>query len=336
MILITGGSGLVGSHLIVELLKEGIQPKVLIRNEKSKDSIFKTLSLYSNKPDILFNSIHWVNGDINDRASLFDAFDDVEFVYHCAAKVSFEKGDYKNMLETNIRGTENIVDLCLEREIKKLVHVSSIAAIKGNNDSEIITEDSGWSEGHKLNYSYSKTKGELEVWRGITEGLNAVIVNPSVILGPGDWKSGSPRFFGTVNKGLKFYTRGVTGFVDVYDVVKIMILLMKSDIAGQRFIVNAENVSYELLFKYIAESLGVKAPSIYATPAMTNFAMYVDTLKSKLFFIKPLLTRDTARSAHSVKNYSSEKLLRSIDYKFTPLQQSIDHIAGIFLAENHK
>jgi dihydroflavonol-4-reductase len=333
MILVTGSSGLVGSHLIASLLQKGNTVKALIRNEESKAKIVKVVGYFSNQPDDLLANIHWVYGDIADQGSLLEAFENVKQVYNCAAVVSFDKKDRKTMLETNIRGTANVVNACLDSGIEKLVHVSSIAAVKGNSSDEIITEDSGWPTGHTLNYSYSKTQGEYEVWRGITEGLNAVIINPSIILGPGNWNSGSSKFFSTVYDNLKYFTRGITGFVDVCDVVEVMISLMESDIHSQRFIVSAENISYEQLFKSIAKSLGVKEPAVYASPALTSFAVYLDAIKSAISFSRPLITKETAKSSHKVQYYSSEKLLKSLEYSFNPVNNAIERIAKQFLVD---
>jgi dihydroflavonol-4-reductase len=195
MILITGGTGLVGGHLTLRLLEKEEQVKLLIRNDESKEKLKKTFSFYSSTPEILLNKIEWAYGDVTDLFTLHDAIRNVDRVYHCAAKVSFDRQHKKEMMDTNIRGAANIVNVCLGFGIKKLLHVSSIAAIKNSAEGEIITENNQWPSGNSLTYAYSKTQAEFEIWRGINEGLQAVIVNPSVILGPGDWSCGSPKFF---------------------------------------------------------------------------------------------------------------------------------------------
>ncbi|MBN2486521.1 MAG: NAD-dependent epimerase/dehydratase family protein [Bacteroidales bacterium] len=333
MILITGGSGLVGSHLVTELLAQGFQVRVLVRSGESKNWIRKVMGYYMPDPDNALKKVEWANGDILDKVSLAEALQGVDYVFHCAAVVSFSRSDRKYMLDVNIRGTANLVDACLAAGIKKLVHLSSIAAIKAGLPGTFAIESNGWPEGHKLNYAYSKTQGEFEVWRGITEGLNAVILNPSVILGPGNWKSGSPKFFSTVYKRLKFYTRGVTGFVDVCDVVKVMVMFMQNNIHSQRYIVSAENLSYQQLFTAIALSLGVKPPSVYAAPALTRLAVYAGMVKSALFFSPPLITAETERSAHKVNHYSSDKLIGDTGFTFLPVESSIERIAKLFISD---
>jgi dihydroflavonol-4-reductase len=330
MILITGGTGLLGGHLTYRLLEMENQVRLLVRSEESKSKLQKLFSYYTNTPGTLLEKIEWVFGDILDKSVIENSFNGVDRVYHCAAAVSFEPRNKRAMLDTNIRGTANIVNACLESGIKKLVYVSSIAAIKGTTDKDYATENDNWPSGNRLNYQYSKTQAEFEVWRGINEGLSAVIVNPSVILGPGQWNSGSSVFFPTVFKGLNYYTKGVTGFVDVTDVAEVMIELMESGIQGERFIVSAENLSYEDIFNLIADSLEVKRPSKYVSRTLTDIAWKIDYIRSKLFFSNPFLTKETARASHTIQQYSSDKIKQAIGFSFKPLSQSIKRIASQF------
>ena len=334
MILVTGSSGLVGSHLLIKLLKKRSKIKALIRDTQSKEKIRKVFQYYTKDSDRLLTQIEWHLGDITDYVSLEEAFDNVDYVYHCAAVISFNSRDRSLMSAVNIQGTSNIVNLCLVKGIKKLVHVSSIAAIAKPVSGNLYTEKSLLPQGKLSAYSFTKSQSELEVWRGVTEGLNAVIINPSIILGPGNWNSGSGKLFSQVFKGMKFFTRGVTGFVDVHDVVRLMMELMESDIHAERYIVSAANLSYEEVFKKIAAGLGAKAPKYYASPFLTSIVWRMDRLLSIVLFRKPLLTRQSAKASHIIQNYTSEKLVNQTGFKFTPLEQTIKQTAS-FLKEEH-
>ncbi|HEY2727007.1 MAG TPA: NAD-dependent epimerase/dehydratase family protein, partial [Parafilimonas sp.] len=222
-IFITGATGLLGSHLIKELVNSNANIKALYRHEIP----------------FTHNKIEWLQGDILDTILLGEILEDVDEVYHCAAKVSFNPKNKKELFKTNIEGTANIVNACLNTNVKKLLHVSSVSALGRIREDVIIDETMQWSEdANNSVYGESKYLGEMEVWRGIAEGLNAVIINPTIILGAGDWNNGSSEIFKTAYKEFPYYTEGVTGFVDVKDVVKAMITLMNSDIFSERFIVN--------------------------------------------------------------------------------------------------
>jgi nucleoside-diphosphate-sugar epimerase len=331
MNLITGSTGLVGSHLLYSLLIAGKQVKVLIRNIKDKEKIALIFKYYIDKPEELLKKVDWVYGDVRNKYLLGDIFSDVKYVYHCAAKVSFARKDKQEMLDVNILGTANIVNYCLQFKVKKLVFVSSIAAIGKPLQGNIYSENCEWPQGKLSTYSYSKTHSELEVWRGIAEGLNAVIICPSVILGPGNWEAGSGKIFKQVYKGMKFFTRGVTGFVDVRDVAHLMVFLMEHDISAERYIVNAENISYEKVLKTVANALGVKSPSYYAPSFLTSIAWMFEAVKAVLTFQTPLITKQSAKTSHDIQRYSSEKLIKAIGFKFIPIEQSIADTARKFL-----
>lgn len=324
MILVTGGTGLLGAHLLFDLLQKESYIKAIKRKKSSIQQIEKIFSYYSETPEILLKKIEWIEADLMDYYSLEEALKDVEYVYHCAALVSFHSKDKQKMLDQNIIGTRNLVNACLHQNIKKLVHVSSIAALGRAENTEITTEKTPWKDSDKNSpYSLSKHGGELEVWRGMAEGLSAVIVNPSVILGPGNWKQGSPELFSLVHKGLRFYTHGINGYVYVRDVSRAMIALMESSIEGERFIVNGEDLSYLELFNMIAKSLGAKYPSIEVKPWMTEIAWRAYKVKSWFTGKAPAVTKSTAGSSMQSYTYSSEKLLTTLDFQYTALQKAI-------------
>jgi nucleoside-diphosphate-sugar epimerase len=333
MILVTGGTGLLGTHLLLELIKRKLPVRVLLREESDPKKVLPVWKYYVQNPETLFEKIEWFRGDITNKFSLSEALHGADQVYHCAAIVSFERGKKREMYEVNVQGTRNVVDMCLLHNIKKLVYVSSIAAISKTTNDIIITESDGWPATLKAVYSQTKTFAELEVWRGIEEGLNAVIVNPSVILGPGEMHKSSMLFFDKVFKGLKYHTLGSTGFVDVRDVVKAMVQLMESDIRDERFILNAENMSYKDLFEKIAVALNVKPPLKYASPFMTSIVWKLDYLRFLITGKTPTLSQQSAKAAHTRQFYSANKIKKQLNFVSASIDETIEHIAGFYLRE---
>src|SRR6056297_1006482 len=331
MIFVTGSTGLVGAHLLYQLAGKGEKVKALIRNPDKIKQVKHVFSYYSDHAGQLIDTIEWIRGDILDPASYFDALKDVKTVYHCAAMVSFDKKHKTELLKTNIEGTANIVNASLEHRIEKFCFVSSIAALGNAQNGEAVTEENSWSPTkiHSF-YALSKFKSEMEVWRGVQEGLNAVIVNPSVILGPGFWNSGSGLIFIKAVRGMLFYTTGTTGFVDVRDVVYAMIKLSESSISNQRFILNGENIVYKDLLDKISEAVSVRKPTIKATRTMLNIARRVDGLLSNLGIKKRELTKDLVKSSLSKSQYSSQKIMQSLKMNFIPVQKTIDEMAQFY------
>ncbi|MBE9598918.1 NAD-dependent epimerase/dehydratase family protein [Pedobacter sp. MC2016-24] len=318
MILVTGATGFLGTELIQQLSVQGLKLRAL----KRKTSVV---------PDLLRNNkqIEWVDADINDLASLEDAFENIDQVYHCAALVSFDPKDKARLLKINIEGTSNIVNLC-NHFGARLLHVSSVAALGNAKKGALITEKDFWEYDAKAHaYAISKYEGEMEVWRGIAEGLDAVIVNPSVIIGAAAGFKGSGAIFKLVKDGLSFYTGGATGIVDVQDVAKSMISLMNSSESAARFTISAENYHYQQFFSEIAKGMGVKAPAREAKAWMLGIAWRAAKLAS-LFTGKPAaLTSDAARSSLNESLYSNEKIKSTIDIEFKPLKQSIAEICAV-------
>ena len=262
MILVTGGTGLVGSHLLVHLIQKNETVRAIYRTEESFENVKRVFSYYTDSVDDLFVKIEWIKADITDVPSMIPVFENVSQVYHCAALISFDPKDYKEMRKVNIHGTAIIVNLSIDAGVKKLCYVSSIAAIGDEVHKEIVDEENEWN-GNQNNHGYAITKygAEMEVWRGSQEGVEIVIVNPGVILGSGFWNSGTGELFSQVNDGFQFYTEGVSGFVGVEDVVKPMIQLMESEIKNERFILVSENKSFKEILFLIADYLDKKRPS---------------------------------------------------------------------------
>ncbi|NVO03111.1 MAG: NAD-dependent epimerase/dehydratase family protein [Bacteroidetes bacterium] len=333
MILVTGATGFIGSHLLIDLLKSGKKVRAIRRNGKS-DLTTKIFSFYNCSK--LLSEVEWFEGDVLDFFSLIDALDGISEVYHCAAIVSFHKTEALNMEKVNIQGTANIVNAALEKKINKLCYVSSIAAL-GRSETDLPTDEETFWKSSKRNsaYSISKYGAEREVWRGTIEGLDAVIVNPSVVIGPGNWKKGSSQLFSLMDKGLKFYTMGMNGYVDVRDVSKAMILLMESEIKNERFILSSENLFCKDFFDQVADGLGKKRPSKKAGKFLSQIAWrylkFIEIFTGK----KASITKETARTANNISKFSSEKIIKAIDFKFIPMYQSIKDTCEIYLREKN-
>jgi dihydroflavonol-4-reductase len=329
MVLITGASGLVGSHLAIYLLENSENVRAIFRESISIEKTKSIFDLY--KKSDLFSKIEWFQGDILDIPSLEHAFENVEYVYHCAAMISFDPKDEEKLRKTNIEGTANVVNFCLSKNVKKLCFVSSIAALGDLLSHEtIITEQTEWNpEKPHSDYAISKYGAEIEVFRAQQEGLNVVIVNPGVILGSGFFDSGSGEIFTKVKNGLKFYTNGSTGFVAVSDVVKIMFQLMKSEIQGERFVLVSENVTYKNLLETIATEFGIKKPSIQITKLMTTLAYKLDWILSNVFLQKRKLSKDMAKTLHSMDLYSNQKIKKTLNFDFEKVSISITKIIDL-------
>lgn len=326
MILVTGATGLVGSHLLVQLLQENEEVKALFRSEKQ---IEKTKNVFSFHNQLqLFDKINWVKGDITNIPSLEIAFENITHVYHCAALISFDPNDEEELRKINIEGTANIVNCCIDFGIKKLCHVSSIAALGNPKEHEItITEETEWNpEELHSDYAISKYGAEMEVFRGHQEGLEVVIVNPGVIFGFGFPKKGSDVIIQSVRKGMAFYTNGSVGIVFVEDVIKCMMQLMKSNINGERFTLVGENIEVKKLLKFIATELNLKSPSIKATKLMTAIAWRLDWLISKIANRKRKITRNTAAASHDTSIYDASKIKSYFEFEF---QEKEDYLKTI-------
>lgn len=322
MILVTGATGFLGAELAKELVLRG-------------NSIRCTRRATSATPNLLDDyttQIEWVTADLMDGFSLEAALAGVTEVYNCAAWVSLKQADKEPMILTNVTGTANLVDLCVERNIR-MVHTSSVAAVGEAKPGELITEK------HHLDptaehdgYAISKLESEMEVWRGIAEGLDAVIVNPTIIIGASAGKDGSGQIFETVRKGLKFYTEGTIGFVDVHDVAKCMIALMESGISAKRYIINAENRSYKQIFSEIAGHFKIPAPATLAKPWMMELAWRAAAMMAALTGKAPSLDKTSARAASVTREFDNSEIRKDIGFEFKPLSESIKEVCEALAA----
>lgn len=322
-ILVTGGTGFLGAYILQELIEKGYSVRAIRRNDKLPSFI---------SPSIL-SKVEWVTGDILDVISLEEAMEDIDCVIHSAAIVSFHPEDRKKMYHVNVEGTANVVNLALEKNIRRLVHISSVAAIGRVANGGSVNETRKWEES-KINthYSRSKHRAELEVWRGMGEGLDAVILNPSTILGFGEWHNGSSSIFRNIYEGFKWYTSGLNGFVDVRDVAKVTVLVMESNITEQRYIVNAETWPFRKLQDTIAENFNKKKPDRLANSFLLSIAWRMEKMKSIFTGMKPLLTRESARVGISRTQFENQKLLEAFPaFKFIPLSQTIKEACERYL-----
>lgn len=329
MVLVTGGTGLVGAHLLIHLLEKGENVRAIYRN---LDNTHKTKALFSlYKKEALYDSIEWVSGDILDIPALEKAFQGIEYVYHCAAKISFDPKEEELVRKTNIEGTANIVNFCLANNVKKLCHVSSIAALGDLPEHEsIITEETEWNpEKPHSDYAISKYGAEMEIWRAYQEGLDVVIVNPGVIIGPGFWEQGSGELFRRVKNGLSFYTKGSTGFIAVSDVVTIMYQLMNSTTTSERYTLIGQNIVFKDFLYTIADALNVKKPKYHATPFLMNTLSNLDWIAATFFGQKRQLSKSSARSSYTTDLYSNEKTKNALNFTFTDVLTYIKDITKL-------
>lgn len=332
MILVTGGTGLLGAHLLYKLTSQQEKVRAIYRTKEKIEQVKKIFSYYTNSSDVLCDEIEWVEADITDVPVLDTAFKDITIVYHCAANLSFNTKDYNTSREVNVIGTANVVNLCLSHNVKKLCHVSSIATL-GEDVKTSINETTVWNpENNKGNiYAITKYDAELEVWRGVQEGLNVVIVNPGVIIGSGFWTSGTGDLFRKVAKGFNYVTSGAVGVVDVNDVANTMIILVNSEVVNEQFIVVSENLTYHKLMTLISKSFGGNKQLKEVQRWQLLVLLQLDILLHFLKLKKRSLYKANINSAFKHLNYDTTKLISLLDFRYISIEESIRGIA-----ENYK
>ena len=327
MILITGATGMVGARLLFDLSKND-RVKGLRRATSNMEVVNR---IFSSDIDRLKN-VDWVEGDVKDIYSLEDAFENVDQVFHSAGFISFRPSDRKMMMKVNVEGTANMINLALEKKVKRFCHISSVAALGRIAGSEIVDENSVWKiSSENSNYAISKYGGEREVWRGIEEGLSAFIINPTIIIGPGDWKNGSAQMFSTIAKGLKFYTSGSTGFVDYRDVSKCAVELMNKGVEGKRYVINSDNLTYQLVFDTIASTLNKPKAVIKVTPFLAELGWRIEAVRSFIMSDKSMITKETAHNGNMHWKYLNNRVKKELGIEFIPISESVEHVAKYFL-----
>ena len=322
MILVTGGTGFLGAYIIKELVGKGFTVRAIRRSKKLPSFI----------PPHFFSTVDWVEGDILDVVSLQDAMEGADAVIHSAAMISFSTEDKEEMYRVNIEGTANVVNMALEKNVNRFVHISSVAALGRTSQADQVNEEKKWQDS-KVNthYAISKHLSELEVWRGIAEGLKAVIINPSTVIGFGDWNTSSTRLFKNIYNEFPWYTAGINGFVDVEDVAAATVALLLSDVTAEGYIVSSENWPFQQLFNTIADNFGKRRPFRRATPFLAQIAWRLEKIKA-LWGQAPLLTKESARVAHSKTYFNNTKILHALPgFSFTPLEKSIQKACKNYL-----
>ena len=334
MILVTGGTGLVGSHLLYHLTQKNEPIRAVYRSPKSLEKVQKVFSSYSNSDNNLFSTIEWIQADITDVPSMIPAFENITEVYHCAALISFDPSDYLEMRKVNIHGTAIVVNLAIDANVKKLCYVSSIAAIGEDPKKELTDETNDWV-GNEKSHGYAITKygAEMEVWRASQEGVDVVVVNPGVILGSGFWDSGSGKLFSQIYDGFGYYSKGVTGFVGVKDVVQVMIELMKSSVINERFILVSENKSFQEVLFSIADHFHKKRPSRLVKKWQTNLFWRWEWILSKITSKKARMSKHSAKSLYSKSYYTSKKVAQVLNFSFEKIDTVIERVCKEFISQ---
>ena len=331
MILVTGSTGLVGSHLLQELTSHGKNVRALRRKSSKLNFVEHVFNAYAADPKKQLDMIEWVEGDVLDIFSLEDAMEGVKQVYHNAAVVSFSPGDREVMKKVNVEGTANVVNAALGTGVQKFCHLSSIAALGRANQDDMTDESTAWvTSRNNSYYSISKFNGEAEVWRGSVEGLDTVILLPSVILGMADISNGSMQLFNTILKGLPFYTPGANGFVDARDIAKAQVVLMESDIVNEKFIVSAENLSYKKVLGLIADGLGKRRPYLKVSRPLIMISWNFFKIKGLITGKSPIITKETAGTAMRIYNYSNKKFTDVSGMEFRRINDTIADLCRIF------
>lgn len=317
MILVTGGTGQIGSRLLLNLTKnKAYKVRAIYRNTQSLEKIRQLFVKHSDSSAAQFDTIEWIQADLSNIPALEKAFEGVTFVFHCAGLISFQPQDFDKLIEVNVQGTANIVNLSIDFGVKKLCYVSSVATLSTLPHTPIDEENDWNNEDNNTDYAISKHGAEMEVWRGSQEGLPVVIVNPSVVLGGDFADRGSGLLYKKVADGLRYYPAGATGFVGVDDVVRAMVQLQFSEVVGERFVLNAENLTYKAVLERIAKQLGVKAPTKCVSHQMLRFLARLDGVLSFLHLKKRTLTLASADALGTITTYNGEKIKKYIDFNY--------------------
>ncbi len=331
MILITGATGLLGSHLTAALLLQNKKVHALYRDKSKKENTKQILSYYTNDADKYFSQIEWYEADVTDYFSLQEAFTGVTEVYHCAGLVSFDENDSKQLYAINAEGTAHVINTCLGKGVQKFCHVSSVATLQVQTHKKYIDEFSVWKTASgNSSYAITKYRGEFEAWRGAAEGLNVLVVNPSLMLGAGCWGQSSTQLITQCYNGLPIYTEGITGYVDVRDVTTCMIRLMDENKFGQRFILNAENCSFKEVTHQLQENFGKPISRIKAGKFLLNVALVGDVLRCIITRKKPVITKNIIQAAQSKSYYDNTRVCKELNFQFRSIKESLTYVADLY------
>lgn len=336
MILVTGGTGLVGAHLLLDLLKTGNKIRAIHRKNSDLEAVRTVFSyeLPAEEAGFLFNQIEWYEASLEDIPALTEAFKAITRVYHCAALVSFDSGDATALRKTNIEGTANIVNLCIASQVEKLCYISSIATMGLNIGEEYVTENFTWHpEINHSEYAISKHGAEIEVWRASQEGIAVIILNPGIILGPGFWDKGTGQIFKKIDTGFKFNFPKTTGFVGVKDVANAALVTMNSTLENKQYIIVSENLSFKEVFYEVAGALGKPAPDVALKPWMVSIGWLLQSISRFLFGTKKQLDRGDHKTLFEHKRFSNKKIKEELSFEFTPVKQVIGETVKAYQME---
>ncbi len=332
MVLVTGATGLVGGHLTATLVMQGKNVRAIYRDKKKIENVREIFSFYTNDEEKYFSQIEWVVADVTDVFSLEDALNGIEEVYHCAGLVSFNEADREQLQKINGEGTANVINIAVEKNIKKFCHVSSVATLQVQANKKYIDEFSVWKTATgNSSYAISKYRGEFEAWRGMSEGLNVVVVNPSLVLGAGCWGQSSGELITRTQKGVSFYTEGVTGYVDVRDVANCMIKLMDENKFGSRYILNSENLSFQYITTELRRLFGKTPAKFKAGSFLLNLTRYADGVRVLLSGKKRIITKNIVISALAKNQYDNSKICKELNYSFIPVNEALDYVAEKYM-----
>lgn len=326
-VFVTGASGLLGSHILIEFSQSADIVYALFRSENSKQLTEKVFEFYGKSS--FYQKVVWVKGDLSDFNLLLQITKNVNLVIHSAALVSFEKGDRRELYKANVEGTRKLLRAVGNSTVEKFVFISSVATIRNKNVEGQFVEDGvvmggrSWSD-----YACSKTEAEEMVIAARKKGLNTVIVNPGVILGPGNINSSSTAIFKTVKEGLKFYTSGINGVVDVRDVVMSIQLLLEKEKTESRYVCVAENIAFKKLFTIIANEFGVSPPSLKASPLLLKIACTIELIISSVLNRKPRITKENTSAAFTKMEFSSSQLVNDIGIDFRSVEEAVKNTVG--------
>lgn len=337
MILVTGGTGLVGSHLLLDLVKTENKIRAIYRKNSDLNAVKKVFSYYTPTSEVsfLFNKIEWMEASLEDIPALSNAFKGVTKVYHCAALVSFQSKDAHALRKINIEGTANIVNLCISGQVDKICYISSIATMDIGAGETYVTENFTWHpEKNHNDYAISKHGAEIEIWRATQEGVPAVILNPGIILGPGFWNKGTGQIFKKIDKGLNYHFPKITGFVGVQDVVDLAVLAMDSAVKNEQFIVVAENLSFKKVFETVASPLNKRPPQKELKPWMVMAGWIFQSFGHYIFGAEQKISRRDYKTLFENTLYSNEKAKTIFNYNFTPVEEVISKTAEFYIQDN--
>ena len=338
MDLVTGATGIVGMPLVVKLLAKGQTVRALHRPASNRDRVEQAVR--DSVPDGL-SRLHWIEGDVTDPDFLEAALEGVTRVFHCAALVSFHKADHATMRAINAEGTANLVNAMLHLGTPRLIHVSSVAALGRKtgvptDESTLFEEQPGTS-----GYAHSKHRAEMEAWRGAAEGLpgGLVVVNPTVILGPGDFRRSSAALFRHIDQGLAWYPSGSGGYVGSEDVAEVCVRLADSDVQDERFVLCADHMPHRELMVRVAQALGRQGPSRRVRPWMAGLAWRLFAFAELLTGRRSMATQESLASASEDLQYDGTKILRTLqglgqDWSYEPISQVIAKTALAYRSEN--